>query len=172
MDNWLANMVDDVDSLHVEIDNFNDPLVGFCFIRSIDMYLGLSTDTFHVLQRFFFLLKWRFDVCVCATKLIRASKKTSPAQAHLPIILFYFYRRIPSSSSPFPLSLHYAGSLQNPSRMEGNALALSHFRTRVGSPLLLSADATSAARKSSGASFTPPFFHGTAGCSVTRGGLA
>jgi hypothetical protein len=26
-----------VDSLHVEIDNLNDPLVGFCFIRSIDM---------------------------------------------------------------------------------------------------------------------------------------
>jgi hypothetical protein len=29
--------VGDVDSLHVEIDNLNDPLVGFCFIRSIDM---------------------------------------------------------------------------------------------------------------------------------------
>jgi hypothetical protein len=28
--------VGDVDSLHVEIDNLNDPLVGFCFIRSID----------------------------------------------------------------------------------------------------------------------------------------
>jgi hypothetical protein len=39
MDNWLANIVDDVDSLHVEIDNLNDLLVGFCFIRSID-YLG------------------------------------------------------------------------------------------------------------------------------------
>jgi hypothetical protein len=36
MDNWLANIVDDVDSLHVEIDNLNDLLVGFCFIRSID----------------------------------------------------------------------------------------------------------------------------------------
>jgi hypothetical protein len=32
----LANIVDDVDSLHVEIDNLNDLLVGFCFIRSID----------------------------------------------------------------------------------------------------------------------------------------
>jgi hypothetical protein len=30
--------VSDVDSLHVEIDNLNDPLVGFCFIRSIDIY--------------------------------------------------------------------------------------------------------------------------------------
>jgi hypothetical protein len=29
-------MVGDVDSLHVEIDNLNNPLVGFCFIRSID----------------------------------------------------------------------------------------------------------------------------------------
>jgi hypothetical protein len=28
--------VGDVDSLHVEIDNLNDPLVGFYFIRSID----------------------------------------------------------------------------------------------------------------------------------------
>jgi hypothetical protein len=36
MDDWLANIVGDVDSLHVEIDNLNDPLVGFCFIRSID----------------------------------------------------------------------------------------------------------------------------------------
>jgi hypothetical protein len=36
MDNWLANIVGDVDSLHVEIDNLNDPLVGFYFIRSID----------------------------------------------------------------------------------------------------------------------------------------
>jgi hypothetical protein len=25
MDNWLANIVGDVDSLHVEIDNLNDP---------------------------------------------------------------------------------------------------------------------------------------------------
>jgi hypothetical protein len=36
VDNWLANIVDDVDSLHVEIDNLNNLLVGFCFIRSID----------------------------------------------------------------------------------------------------------------------------------------
>jgi hypothetical protein len=32
----LANIVGDVDSLHVEIDNLNDLLVGFYFIRSID----------------------------------------------------------------------------------------------------------------------------------------
>jgi hypothetical protein len=37
MDNWLANIVGDVDSLHIEIVNLNDPLVGFCFIRSIDL---------------------------------------------------------------------------------------------------------------------------------------
>jgi hypothetical protein len=30
--------MDDVDSLHVEIDSLQDPLVGFCFIRDIDMY--------------------------------------------------------------------------------------------------------------------------------------
>jgi hypothetical protein len=29
MDNWLANIVGDMDSLHVDIDNLNDPLVGF-----------------------------------------------------------------------------------------------------------------------------------------------
>jgi hypothetical protein len=32
----LVNIASDVDSLHVEIDNLNDLLVGFCFIRSID----------------------------------------------------------------------------------------------------------------------------------------
>jgi hypothetical protein len=37
MDKWLANMVDDVHSLHVEIDNLNDLLVGFCFIKNIDL---------------------------------------------------------------------------------------------------------------------------------------
>ena len=41
MDNWMANRMDDVDSLHIEIDNLNDPLVGFCFIRDIDC-LGSS----------------------------------------------------------------------------------------------------------------------------------
>jgi hypothetical protein len=30
---WLC---DDVDGLHVKIDNLNESLVGFCFIRSID----------------------------------------------------------------------------------------------------------------------------------------
>ncbi|KAM0900408.1 hypothetical protein ACQ4PT_020662 [Festuca glaucescens] len=39
--------------------------------------------------------------------------------------------------------------------MEGNALALSHSRTRAGSPLLLSADASSAARNGSGISGVP-----------------
>jgi hypothetical protein len=29
--------VGDVDSLHIKIDNLNDLLVGFCFIRSIDI---------------------------------------------------------------------------------------------------------------------------------------
>jgi hypothetical protein len=32
---WLS---DDVARLHVKIDNLNNPLVGFCFIRSIDVY--------------------------------------------------------------------------------------------------------------------------------------
>jgi hypothetical protein len=41
MDNWLANIVGDVDSLHVKIDNLNDPLMGFCFIRSIDELIFL-----------------------------------------------------------------------------------------------------------------------------------
>jgi hypothetical protein len=36
MDNWLASIVGDVDNLHVEIDNLNNPLVRFYFIRSID----------------------------------------------------------------------------------------------------------------------------------------
>jgi hypothetical protein len=39
MDNWMANRMDDVDSLHVEIDNLNDPLVVFCFIRDIYIYI-------------------------------------------------------------------------------------------------------------------------------------
>jgi hypothetical protein len=43
MDNWMANKMDDVDSLHVEIDNLNDPLVGFCFIRDIDR-LGIDIE--------------------------------------------------------------------------------------------------------------------------------
>jgi hypothetical protein len=32
----MANRMDDVDSLHVEIDNLNNFLVRFCFIRDID----------------------------------------------------------------------------------------------------------------------------------------
>jgi hypothetical protein len=43
MDNWLANIVSDVDSLHVEIDNLNDLLVGVCFIRSIDRLVQVSS---------------------------------------------------------------------------------------------------------------------------------
>jgi hypothetical protein len=38
MDNWLANMVGDVYSLYVEIEKLNNPLVGFCFIKSMDVY--------------------------------------------------------------------------------------------------------------------------------------
>jgi hypothetical protein len=37
MDNCMANRMDDVDILHIEIDNLNDPLVGFCFIKDIDI---------------------------------------------------------------------------------------------------------------------------------------
>jgi hypothetical protein len=37
MDNWLANIVGDVDNLHVEIDNLNNSLVGFCFIKNINI---------------------------------------------------------------------------------------------------------------------------------------
>jgi hypothetical protein len=33
---WLG-ICDDVNRLHVKIDNLNDSLVGFCFIRSIDI---------------------------------------------------------------------------------------------------------------------------------------
>jgi hypothetical protein len=46
MDNWLDNIVDDVDSLHVAIDNLNDLLVGFCFIRNIDI-ISLIDDGQH-----------------------------------------------------------------------------------------------------------------------------
>jgi hypothetical protein len=35
MYNWSANIVEDVDSLHIEIDNLNNPLIRFCFIKSI-----------------------------------------------------------------------------------------------------------------------------------------
>jgi hypothetical protein len=37
---WLC-LYDDVDRLHVKIDNLNDHLVGFCFIRSIDSSLWI-----------------------------------------------------------------------------------------------------------------------------------
>jgi hypothetical protein len=42
MDNWMANRMDDVDNLHVEIDNLNDSLMEFCFIRDIDIYYFLN----------------------------------------------------------------------------------------------------------------------------------
>jgi hypothetical protein len=32
----MANKMDDMDSLHVEIDNLNNSLVGFCFTKDID----------------------------------------------------------------------------------------------------------------------------------------
>jgi hypothetical protein len=48
MDNWLGNILGDVDSLHVEIDNLNDPLVGFCFIRSIDKSSVVAKLSFKV----------------------------------------------------------------------------------------------------------------------------
>jgi hypothetical protein len=34
----LANIAGDVESLHVEIDSLNDPLLGFGFIKSIDIF--------------------------------------------------------------------------------------------------------------------------------------
>jgi hypothetical protein len=37
---WLQ-FVDDVARLHVKIDNLNDFLVGFCFIRDIDRLANL-----------------------------------------------------------------------------------------------------------------------------------
>jgi hypothetical protein len=54
MDNWLANRVGDVDSLHVEIDNLNDLLVGFCFIRSIDIdfSIGLTSGPSHHVTKY------------------------------------------------------------------------------------------------------------------------
>jgi hypothetical protein len=33
------SLSDEVARLHVEIEYLNNPLVGFCFIRSIDLYL-------------------------------------------------------------------------------------------------------------------------------------
>jgi hypothetical protein len=41
MNGWMIRIErvrirDDVDRLHVKIDKLNVPLVGFCFIRSID----------------------------------------------------------------------------------------------------------------------------------------
>jgi hypothetical protein len=35
MDNWLGNIVGDVDSLHVEIDNLNDLLVSGFALQEI-----------------------------------------------------------------------------------------------------------------------------------------
>jgi hypothetical protein len=44
VDNWLANIVGDVESLHFEIDNLNDPLVGFFFTRIIDVFTKVATN--------------------------------------------------------------------------------------------------------------------------------
>jgi hypothetical protein len=48
MDNWMTNKMDDVDRLHVEIDNLNNPLVGFCVIRDIDIVGGKEHKVEHV----------------------------------------------------------------------------------------------------------------------------
>jgi hypothetical protein len=48
MDNWLANIVGDVDSLHVEIDNLNDLLVGLYFIKSINNTCKLPVWTLNL----------------------------------------------------------------------------------------------------------------------------
>ena len=48
MDDWLVKIVGDVDSLHVEIENHKYMLVGFYFIRSIDLFkhTNQSSPTF------------------------------------------------------------------------------------------------------------------------------
>jgi hypothetical protein len=46
---WLC---DDVAILHVKIDNLNDPLVGFCFIRSIDI------SGIHIMRVNFFMFSY------------------------------------------------------------------------------------------------------------------
>jgi hypothetical protein len=65
MDNWMANRMDDVDSLHVEIDNLNDPLARFCFIRDIDSpYEYTRTILISILFRHIFRHIWcsRFSI--------------------------------------------------------------------------------------------------------------
>jgi hypothetical protein len=48
MKNKLTNIVGDADSLQVQIDNLNDLLVGFCFIRNIDKKVfGARIDILH-----------------------------------------------------------------------------------------------------------------------------
>jgi hypothetical protein len=42
MDNWLVDIVDDVDSLYVQIDNLNDPLIKFCSTKSIDLGVEIT----------------------------------------------------------------------------------------------------------------------------------
>jgi hypothetical protein len=37
-------LVDDVARLHVKIDKLNESLVGFCFIRSIDWSVFISSE--------------------------------------------------------------------------------------------------------------------------------
>jgi hypothetical protein len=45
MDNWMANRMYDVDSLNVEIENLNNHLVRFCFIRDIDSTTNCPTGS-------------------------------------------------------------------------------------------------------------------------------
>jgi hypothetical protein len=52
---WLS-LVDDVARLHVEIDNLNDSIVGFCFIRSIDMSSSFALILMQI--NFSFSEKW------------------------------------------------------------------------------------------------------------------
>jgi hypothetical protein len=46
----MANKMDGVDSLHVEIFNLNDPLVGFCFTRDIDLNLLVIGEMMHIIH--------------------------------------------------------------------------------------------------------------------------
>jgi hypothetical protein len=57
--------------LHVEIDNLNDPLVGFCFIRDIDLHNIFETnlDVYSFMKLFnfiyFFKIAWHNLAIYC-----------------------------------------------------------------------------------------------------------
>jgi hypothetical protein len=57
----ITSIVSDVDSLQVKMDNLNDPLVGFCFIRSIDCFFvkcdNLDMDT---------IFKMKIQLLICS----------------------------------------------------------------------------------------------------------